>query len=98
MNRVLSETIGLFLCPLHGRTDERRGKNIEGNNGRDIGYYRIERGKEKDPKAVYRTMQKGYGVKHPERISGYAGLFFGTGISCRPVTDCLLQPSRIFDT
>ena len=52
---------------------------MEGNNGRDIGYYRIERGKKRDPEADRRALQKGYGIEHPERINGYSGLFFGTG-------------------
>lgn len=41
------------------------------------GYYRIRKGK--DPKAVHEALQKGYGIKHPERINGYSGVVFGTG-------------------
>ena len=41
-------------------------------------YYRI-RGGIKDQQAYYRSLQKGYGTKHPEKISGFQGLMFGTG-------------------
>ena len=43
------------------------------------GYYRIRTAKRPDPAAEYKRLQKGYGTKHPERINGYAGLFFGRG-------------------
>ena len=43
------------------------------------GYYRIRTAKKPDPAAEYKRLQKGYGTKHPERINGYAGLFFGRG-------------------
>ena len=42
-------------------------------------YYRIRGGKIKDPQALYKSLQKGYGVKHPEKINGFSGLSFGTG-------------------
>lgn len=42
-------------------------------------YYRIRKGKIKDPQAFYKSLQKGYGVEHPERINGFSGLVFGTG-------------------
>ena len=43
------------------------------------GYVRIREGKRPDPEAERRRLQKGYGIEHPERINGYAGLFFGRG-------------------
>ena len=42
-------------------------------------YYRIRKGVRKDPEAVRRSLQKRLGVKHPEWINGWQGLFFGTG-------------------
>ena len=35
----------------------------------------IEAMQKQDPKKVHETLQKGYGVKHPEKILGYAGFF-----------------------
>lgn len=32
-----------------------------------------------DRAARHQALQKGYGIEHPERISGYAGLFFTLG-------------------
>ena len=43
------------------------------------GYYRIRKGKREDPEKTYRNLQRGYGTKHPEKINGYMGLFFGKG-------------------
>jgi hypothetical protein len=42
-------------------------------------YYRIRQGKRQDPESVRKSLQKGYGIQHPERINGYQGLFFGQG-------------------
>jgi len=39
----------------------------------------IIRKKAQDSKAVHETLQKGNGVKHPERISGYAAFFMNYG-------------------
>ncbi len=50
---------------------------MEGKKECVVGYYRII--KAKDPNAVHRALQKGYGIKHPERINGYSGVVFGTG-------------------
>ena len=36
-------------------------------------------GEKKDPKAIHESLQKGYGIEHPERISGYAGFFYELG-------------------
>jgi hypothetical protein len=35
--------------------------------------------KRMDPQAIHESLQKGYGIEHPERISGYAGFFFNLG-------------------
>ncbi len=42
-------------------------------------YIRIREGKRPDPETERRRLQKGFGIEHPERINGYAGLFFGRG-------------------
>ncbi len=43
------------------------------------GYYRIRKAYRPDPAEEYKRLQKGYGTKHPERIGGWSGLFFGSG-------------------
>lgn len=40
-------------------------------------YYRIIKGQ--DPKVLYKRLQQGYGMKHPERVNGFSGLLAGTG-------------------
>ena len=35
--------------------------------------------KQTDPHAIHESLQKGYGIEHPDRISGYAGFFFDLG-------------------
>lgn len=35
--------------------------------------------KQTDPHAIHESLQKGYGIEHPERISGYAAFFFDLG-------------------
>lgn len=35
--------------------------------------------KQQDPKAIHESLQKGYGIEHPERISGYAAFFMNYG-------------------
>lgn len=40
---------------------------------------KIKEAKKMDPEARHRQLQKGYGIEHPERIHGYAGLFFDLG-------------------
>ena len=35
--------------------------------------------KKKDSQAIHESLQKGYGIEHPERIAGYAGFFYQTG-------------------
>ena len=40
---------------------------------------KIKEAEELDREARYQALQKGYGVEHPERIHGYAGLFFDLG-------------------
>lgn len=42
-------------------------------------YYRIRERVPLDREAVYRSLQQGYRVKHPERIKGCASFFFETG-------------------
>ena len=39
----------------------------------------IIRAKKQDPAVLHSLIQKGYGVKHPEKIHGYGGLFFTLG-------------------
>ncbi len=39
----------------------------------------IIRKKQQDPKAVHENLQKGYGIKHPEKTSGYAAFFMNYG-------------------
>ncbi len=34
---------------------------------------------QREPRAIHESLQKGYGIEHPERISGYAGFFFDLG-------------------
>ena len=36
-------------------------------------------GKKIDPKAIHESLQKGYRIKHPEQIAGYAGFFYNLG-------------------
>ena len=36
-------------------------------------------GKKKDARAIHESLQKGYRIVHPERITGYAGFFYETG-------------------
>lgn len=43
------------------------------------GYYRIRKAYRPDPVAEHERLKKGYGIAHPERITGYPGLFFGRG-------------------
>lgn len=40
---------------------------------------KIKESEKMNPEARHRTLQKGYGIEHPERINGYAGLFFHIG-------------------
>ena len=40
---------------------------------------KIKEAQKPDPEAIRKSLQKGYGVEHPERIQGYAGLFFSLG-------------------
>ena len=35
--------------------------------------------KKLNPEAIHRSLQKGYGIEHPERISGYPGFFANYG-------------------
>ena len=42
-------------------------------------YVRILRGEKKDPEKIRKGLQQGLGVKHPEKIMGYAGFFFDPG-------------------
>ena len=43
------------------------------------GYVKVVKEERRDPEALHRGLQRGLGIKHPERILGYAGLFFDTG-------------------
>jgi hypothetical protein len=38
--------------------------------------------KQTDPHAIHESLQKGYGIEHPERISGYAAFFMDYGDIC----------------
>ena len=40
---------------------------------------KIKEAEKMDRAARHQALQKGYGVEHPERIHGYAGLFFTLG-------------------
>ena len=40
---------------------------------------KIMESKKRDAAAFHRSLQKGYGIEHPERVSGYAGLCFNIG-------------------
>ena len=40
---------------------------------------KIREAEKLDREARHQALQKGYGVEHPERIHGYAGLFFTLG-------------------
>lgn len=42
-------------------------------------YYRIREKVQANREAIHRSLQRGYGTKHPEKIHGYAGFFFDTG-------------------
>ena len=39
----------------------------------------IIKARKKDPEVIHSFIQKGYGIKHPEKIHGYGGLFFTLG-------------------
>ncbi len=36
-------------------------------------------GSKTDKESIHKALQKGYGIEHPERISGYVGFFFNPG-------------------
>lgn len=40
---------------------------------------KIAENKKQDPQVIHSSLQKGFGIEHPERIHGYAGFFFGLG-------------------
>ena len=40
---------------------------------------KIREAKKLNREARHRELQRGYGIEHPERINGYAGLFFTLG-------------------
>ena len=42
-------------------------------------YYRIRERVPLDREAVYKSLQRGYRIEHPEKIMGCAGFFFETG-------------------
>ena len=70
--------IGWFLRPLHGLIME-RSASMKRETVCIGDYIRIREGKRPDPETERRRLQKGFGIEHPERINGYAGLFFGRG-------------------
>ena len=42
----------------------------------------IIRKKPHNPKAIHENLQKGYGIQHPEKISGYAAFYMDYGDVC----------------
>ena len=55
------------------------GLSMEAKADRIANYVRIRRKKKKDAELIHTTLQKGLGIQHPEKISGYAGFFFDLG-------------------
>ena len=41
--------------------------------------FKLLEGKKRDPKQIHEALQKGFGVKHPENVAGYANFFYELG-------------------
>lgn len=75
--------------------------NGEGKNGnnRMEEYFRIREGDRRDLKEVYRNLQRGYGLEHPERVNSFQGLLFGRGnafVSGRILEKMKITEYRLF--
>ena len=58
----------------------------------------IEAKPKQDPGKIHETLQKGYGVKHPEKIHGYAGFFMDYGeVKASDAVAALMEEDRDFN-
>ena len=57
----------------------------------------IEAMPKQGPKKIHETLQKGYGVKHPEKILGYAGFFMNYGeVQASDAVAALMEKDEVF--
>ena len=76
-------TIGLVFASLHRLRSKEGSENMstvyEKNADRILGYVRIRKTEKRNPEQIHRSLQKGYRIEHPEKVTGYAGFFFDLG-------------------